>query len=120
MLNKLSALLKQVAEDEADDTSNEQFYSVAEDKPGESGIEMEVTSAAEMSETEGSVGSMMRLNYHNLPSGVMSSLTSATLRAGGRRSDGIHTPGSVASNFTSATMRPGRGGGKTFKVEGLL
>ncbi|KAJ5247986.1 peroxin-6 [Penicillium chrysogenum] len=129
-----SALLKQVAEDEADDTSNEQFYSAAEDKPGESGTEMEVTSAAEESETEGSAGSMSDSSDDSLedmislsapelpqpPSGVMSSLTSATPRAGGRRSDGIHTPGSVASNFTSATMRPGRGGGKTFKVEGLL
>ncbi|KAJ5967501.1 hypothetical protein N7501_003749 [Penicillium viridicatum] len=129
-----SALLKQVAEDEADDTSNEQFYSAAEDKPGESGTEMEVTSAAEESETEGSAGSMSDSSDDSLedmislsapelpqpPSGMMSSLTSATPRAGGRRSDGIHTPGSVASNFTSATMRPGRGGGKTFKVEGLL
>ncbi|KAJ9480556.1 hypothetical protein VN97_g12999 [Penicillium thymicola] len=39
-----SAFLKQVAEDEADDTSNEQFYSAAEDKPGESGTEMVVIS----------------------------------------------------------------------------
>lgn len=128
-----SALLRQVAEDEADDTSNEQFYSAAEDKPGESGTEMEATSAAEESETEGSTGSMsdsddsledmISLSAPELPqtpSGVMSSITSATPRAGGRRVDGIHTPGSVASNFTSATMRPGRGGGKVFKVEGLL
>lgn len=128
-----SALLKQVAEDEADDTSNEQFYSAAEDKPGESGTEMETTSAAEESETEASAESasdsddsledMISLSAPELPqapSGVMSSITSATPRAGGRRVDGIHTPGSVASNFTSATMRPGRGGGKVFKVEGLL
>lgn len=127
------ALLKQVAEDEADDTSNEQFYSAAEDKPGESGTEMETTSAAEESETDLSAGSasdsddsledMISLSAPELPqapSGVMSSITSATPRAGGRRVDGIHTPGSVASNFTSATMRPGRSGGKTFKVEGLL
>ncbi|KAJ5538634.1 hypothetical protein N7494_008113 [Penicillium frequentans] len=129
-----SALLKQVAEDEADDTSNEQFYSAAEDKPGESATDMETTSAAEESETEGSAGSlsdssddsledMISLSAPELPqppSGVMSAMTSATPRAGGRRTDGIHTPGSVASNFTSATMRPGRGGGKVFKVEGLL
>ncbi|KAJ5692648.1 hypothetical protein N7462_002071 [Penicillium macrosclerotiorum] len=129
-----SALLRQVAEDEADDTSNEQFYSAAEEKPGESGTEVEMTSAAEESETEGSAGSMSDSSDDSLedmislsapelpqpPSGVMSSITSATPRAGGRRVDGIHTPGSVASNFTSATMRPGRGGGKVFKVEGLL
>ncbi|KAJ5153416.1 Peroxisomal biogenesis factor 6 [Penicillium canariense] len=127
-------LLRQVAEDEADDTSNEQFYSAAEDKAGESGTEVEATSAAEESETEGSVGSMSDDSDDSLedmislsapelpqpPSGVMSSITSATPRAGGRRVDGTHTPGSVASNFTSATMRPGRGGGKVFRVEGLL
>ncbi|KAJ5555281.1 hypothetical protein N7535_007720 [Penicillium sp. DV-2018c] len=129
-----SSLLRQVAEDEADDTSNEQFYSAAEDKPGESGTEMEATSDAAESETEGSAGSMsdssddsledmISLSAPELPqpaSGVMSSMSSATPRAGGRRFDDIHTPGSVTSNFTSATMRPGRGGGKTFKVEGLL
>lgn len=128
-----SALLKQVAEDEADDTSNEQFYSAAEDRPGESGNEMEAPSADEESETEASAQSasdsddsledMISLSAPELPqapSGVMSSITSATPRAGGRRVDGIHTPGSVASNFTSTTMRPGRSGGKVFKVEGLL
>ncbi|EPS27048.1 hypothetical protein PDE_01989 [Penicillium oxalicum 114-2] len=129
-----SALLRHVVEDEADDTSNEQFFSAAEEKAGESGAETEAVSAAEESETEGSVTStsddsddsledMISLSAPELPqppSGVMSSMTSATPRAGGRRMDGIHTPGSVASNFTSATMRPGRGGGKVFKVEGLL
>ncbi|CAL5866115.1 uncharacterized protein PFLUO_LOCUS322 [Penicillium psychrofluorescens] len=133
LLPPRSALLKQVAEDEADDTSNEAFYSAAEDKPGET-TEMESTSAADDSETEGSAGSMSDSSDESLedmisltapelpqpPSGVLSSITSATPRAGGRRVDGVHTPGSVASNFTSATMRPGRGGGKVFKVEGLL
>ncbi|KAJ5594058.1 uncharacterized protein N7459_000266 [Penicillium hispanicum] len=129
-----SVSLQQVAEDEADDTSNEQFYSAAEDKPGESGTEMGNTSAAEDSETEGSDNSvsdssdesledMISLSAPELPqtpSGILSSITSATPRAGGRRVDGVHTPGSVASNFTSATMRPGRNTGKVFKVEGLL
>ncbi|KAJ5884853.1 hypothetical protein N7495_009363 [Penicillium taxi] len=129
-----AALLHQVAEDEADDTSNEQFFSAAEDKPSEVGTDMESTSAADESGTEGSVGSasdssddsledMISLSAPELPqtpSGIMSSITSATPRAGGRRADGIHTPGSVASNFTAATLRPGRGGGKVFKVEGLL
>ncbi|KAJ6157678.1 hypothetical protein N7470_005270 [Penicillium chermesinum] len=127
------SLLRNVAEDEADDTSNEQFFSAAEDKAGET-TEMETTSAAEESETEGSIGSasdssedsledMISLSAPELPqapSGVMSSITSATPRAGGRRADGIHTPGSVTSTFTSATMRPGRTNGKVFKVEGLL
>lgn len=127
--------LTQVVEDEADDTSNEQFYSAAEDKPQESSTEMESTSAAEESETDASVGygsdtsddsldGMISLSAPELPqgpSGIMSAITSATPRPGRRRTDGMHTPGSVASNFTSATLRAGRaGGGKIFKVEGLL
>ncbi|KAI3184234.1 hypothetical protein DTO027I6_10007 [Penicillium roqueforti] len=106
-----SALPKQVAEDEADDTSNEQFYSAADDKGSMSDY------------SDDSLEDIISLSAPELPqspSGVMPSLTSATPRAGGRRTVGIRTPGSVASNFTSATMRPGRGGGKTFKVEGLL
>ncbi|KAF9892831.1 peroxisomal assembly protein [Aspergillus nanangensis] len=128
-----SGLLKQVAENE-DDTSNEQFYSAAEDKPIEDSTEMESTSAAEESETDGSTGNMsdssddsledmITLSAPELPqpaSGVMSGMTAATPRAA-RRGDGIHTPGSVTSTFTSATMRAARGGGgKVFKTEGLL
>lgn len=129
-----AGMLKQVAEDEADETSNEQFFSAAEDKPSESGTEMESTSPADDSETEDSADSVSDTSEDSLedmisltapelpqpPSGVMSAVTSATPRAGGRRTDGAHTPGSVASNFTSTTMRPGRGGGKVFKAEGLL
>ncbi|KAL4782075.1 hypothetical protein BJX76DRAFT_333755 [Aspergillus varians] len=130
-----SGFLKQVAEDEADDTSNEQFYSAAEDKPVDDSTEMESTSNAEESEseTEGSGGNMsdtsddslddmISLSAPELPqpvSGVMSGMTSATPR--GRRMDGIHTPGSIVSNLTSSTLRPGRqSGGKVFKAEGLL
>jgi peroxin-6 len=95
--------------------------------------EMESTSNAEESETEGSVGNlsdtsddslddMISLSAPELPqpaSGVMSGMTSATPR--GRRMDGIMSPGSVISNLTSSTIRPGRqGGGKVFKAEGLL
>ncbi|KAL4882808.1 hypothetical protein BJY04DRAFT_226879 [Aspergillus karnatakaensis] len=128
-----SGFLKQVAEDEADDTSNEQFYSAAEDKPVDDSTEMESTSNAEESETEGSAGNvsdtsddslddMISLSAPELPqpaSGVMSGMTAATPRA--RRLDGVHTPGSIVSNLTSSTLRPGRqGGGKVFKAEGLL
>ncbi|EAW09390.1 AAA family ATPase peroxin 6 [Aspergillus clavatus NRRL 1] len=134
-LRSTSGLLKQVAEDEADDTSNEQFYSAAEDKPTESGAELESATPPDDSETEDSAGNvsdtsddslddMISLSAPQLPqppSGVMSSITSATPRAGGRRLDGYHTPGSVASNFTSTTLRPGgRASGKVFKAEGLL
>ncbi|KAL2008801.1 hypothetical protein VTN00DRAFT_6995 [Thermoascus crustaceus] len=127
-------LLKDVAEDEADDTSTEQFYSAAEDKPSESGTEVESTSPADDTETEGSVDTMSETSEDSLedmislaapelpqrPSGTMSAITSATPRPGGPRADGHHTPRSVLSGFTSATTRPGRSGGKVFKAEGLL
>lgn len=127
-------LLKDVAEDEADDTSTEQFYSAAEDKPSESGTEVESTSPADDTETEGSVDTMSETSEDSLedmislaapelpqqPSGTMSAITSATPRPGGPRADGHHTPRSVISGFTSATTRPGRSGGKLFKAEGLL
>ena len=137
-LSSGSTLLKQVAEDEADDTSNEQFFSAAEDKPIESGAEVEdATSPDDDSETEGSTSNtsdasddsledMISLTSPQLPqapSGIMSATTSGTPRAGGRaRMDGVRTPGSMVSNLTSSTMRPGRGGsaGKVFKAEGLL
>ncbi|OJJ48530.1 hypothetical protein ASPZODRAFT_158217 [Penicilliopsis zonata CBS 506.65] len=145
-----SALLKQVAEDEADDTANEQFYSAAEDKATESGTEMESSSAPDDTETEDdstgghssdasddSLEDMISLAAPELPqppSGIMSAATAATPRpggvlVGGRRLDGgTQTPGSVASNFTATTMRPGGrgggggggGGGKVFKTESLL
>ncbi|KAK2764468.1 peroxisomal assembly protein [Arachnomyces sp. PD_36] len=127
-------LLKDVAEDEADDTSNEQFYSAAEDKPIESSTDLESTSPADDSETDASIQSgneasddslddMISLAAPELPSqpsGTMSAVTSATPRPGGRRPDGVATPGSVLSGFTSGTTRPGRTSGKVFKAEGLL
>ncbi|KAH8694089.1 putative peroxisome biosynthesis protein (PAS8/Peroxin-6) [Talaromyces proteolyticus] len=126
-------LLNGLVEDQADDTSNEQFYSAAEDRL-ENGTDMESTTPPDDSETEVSAASdndssddslddMITLSAPQLPqqpSGVMSAMSSMTPRPGGRRMDGIHTPGSVISTFTSGTARPGRAGGKTFKTEGLL
>lgn len=129
-----SGLLKDTPDDEAEDTSNEQFYSAAEDRPSESGTEMESTSPPDDSETEGSIGmasdssedsldDMISLTAPQLPpqaSGTLSARTSATPRPGMRLASGVHTPTSVISSFTSATMRPGHGGGKVFRAECLL
>ncbi|KAJ9293092.1 hypothetical protein DTO271G3_8036 [Paecilomyces variotii] len=129
-----SGLLKDTPVEEAEDTSNEQFYSAAEDKQTESGTEMESTSPPDDSETEGSVGGasdssedsledMISLSAPQLPqqpSGTLSAMTSATPRLGMRFTDGVHTPNSVMSSFTSATMRPGHSGGKVFRAECLL
>ncbi|KKZ66742.1 hypothetical protein EMCG_07573 [[Emmonsia] crescens] len=125
------ALLKEVAEDEGDDTSNEQFYSAAEEKS--SSTDMESTSPPDESDTEASAQSysdasddslddMISLTAPELPqqpSGTMSAMTSATPRPGGKRFD-VHTPGSMLSSFTTATARAGRNVGKTFRAEGLL
>ncbi|KAL2374225.1 peroxisomal assembly protein [Blastomyces gilchristii] len=125
------ALLKEVAEDEADDTSNEQFYSAAEEKSN--GTDMESTSPPDESDTDTSAQSysdgsddslddMISLAAPELPqqpSGTMSAMTSATPRPGDKRFD-VHTPGSMLSSFTSATARTGRYAGKTFRAEGLM
>ncbi|OXV08370.1 hypothetical protein Egran_03868 [Elaphomyces granulatus] len=127
-------LSREAGEDDAEDTSNEQFYSAAEEKPVESATEMESSSPPDESETEGSVGTasdsaddslddMISLTAPKLPQQPFESMSAnslATPRPGGRRVEGFHTPGSVLSNFTSGTARPPRGGGKVFKVEGLL
>jgi peroxin-6 len=129
-----SGLLKTATEEEADDTSNEQFFSAAEDRGLESSTDMESATPPEDSETdlsaasdndssEDSLDDMISLSAPQLPqqpSGVMSAMSSMTPRPGGRRMDGTNTPGSVISTFTSGTARPGRVGGKTFKAEGLL
>ena len=123
--------LQQIAEDEADDTSNETFYSAAEDKvqgsategpspPDESETEASEQSGSEMSDD--SLDDMISLAAPELPqgqSGTMSVMSMATPRAAPKRFD-VHTPGSVFSNYTSATARPGGPTGKTFKAECLL
>lgn len=124
--------LNKVTEDETED-SNEQFYSAAEDKPVESGTDIESTSPPDETDTDASVHSGSELSDDSLddmislaapelpqqPSGAMSVLSSATPRPGGKRFD-VHTPGSVFSNFTSGTARQGRYGGKVFRAECLL
>lgn len=126
-------LMNNVVEEEAEDTSNEQFFSAAEDRAHESSSEVEAptdpdASDLDPSEKSGSDDSdetledMISLSAPGLPqqhSGVMSAVTAATPRAGGRR-DGVQTPGSVFSNFTSATARARGGLGKAFKAEPLM
>lgn len=127
------SMLQQIAEDDADDTSNETFYSAAEDKPIGSATDVEGASPPDDSETEASDQSgsemsddsledMISLAAPELPqgqSGTMSAMSMATPRAAPKKFD-VHTPGSVFSNYTSATARPGGPAGKTFKAECLL
>lgn len=129
--------LNGVAED-AEDTSNDQFYSAAEerdrtDAPAD-GTETATETETDLSGTDqedelsdDSMDEMISLHAPSLPpttaSGVStmqpgSPMTVGTLR--GRRTNGIATPGSVFSNFTSATARPDRPRGRLFKAHGLM
>ncbi|KAI9663659.1 MAG: peroxisomal assembly protein [Bathelium mastoideum] len=121
-------------DENADDTSNEQFFSAVEDRAGSQSTtppdENETSDALESqhSETENSELSdsedMISLNAPGLPpttSGIMSSMTAATPRALSGLTNGAATPGSVFSSFTATTMKGGPGGkSRVFQAHGML
>ena len=126
-------VMKQVAEDDAEDTSNEQFFSAAEDRYSEAPSEVDGTTEDDSAmndsgdhsddDSDDSLDDMISLSAPGLPpqpSGTLSAMTTATPRPGGRRATGNQTPGSVYSNYTSTTSRPGKALGKTLKAEVLL
>lgn len=120
--------------EEADeDTSNEAFFTAAED--GVLGSKNALSDEDETSDSQSEAADsdadlsddlddMISLSspaISSQTSGMMSSLTSATPRLLGRQTNGINTPGSVYSSMTSATLRGGQAGrAKTFKAQGLL
>ncbi len=136
-----------MSEDDGDDTTNDQFYSAAEERsrtetetdvaPSE---ESEVTeSEADMSPvdhddlddlddggeiSDDSMDEMISLQAPTLPATLASGVS--TLQPGspmtigrGRRTNGVATPGSVFSSFTATTARPDRPRGRLFKAQGL-
>jgi peroxin-6 len=120
-------------EDESEDTSNEQFYSAAEDRgPSQNNSPPDEESADNLeSEMSGSdagdlsddLDDIISLNAPLLPpqsSGVLSSFSSATPRPGNLHTNGIGTPGSVFSSFTATTARGPSSKSKVFKAQGLL
>jgi len=118
-------------DDESEDTSNEQFYSAAEDRgsrnnspPGEESadnLESDLSDAGDLSDD---LEDIISLNAPMLPpqsSGVLSSFSSATPRPGNFHTNGIATPGSVFSSFTATTARGNPASkSKVFKAQGLL
>ncbi|CBX95277.1 hypothetical protein IAQ61_004096 [Plenodomus lingam] len=121
-----------VDDDDADDTSNDTFYSAAEDRgdsrnaspPDEESTD---NLDSEISDLDGDLSDdsedIISLNAPMLPpqsSGVLSSFTSATPRPGNYRTNGIATPGSVFSSFTATTARGPTSKSKIFKAQGLL
>jgi peroxin-6 len=127
-------IIEEVIEDDGEDTSNDQFYSAAEDRHNESVSEVDGNPNGDDSGTEhsspshsdddsdDSLDDMISLSAPGLPpqsSGTLSALTAATPRPGGGRT-GAHTPGSVYSSWTSATARASRRSAKLFSTEALL
>jgi peroxin-6 len=124
-------------DDDGEETSNDQFYSAAEeryktDAPTDDGGDT-VTETEEEEETEvdaddlsdDSMGDMISLQVPELSStsasnmGTLGPGTPMTLGRG-RKTNGISTPMSVFSNFTATTARPDRPRGRLFKAQGLL
>ncbi|CZR54070.1 probable peroxin-6 [Phialocephala subalpina] len=124
--------LNGVQEDD-EDTSNDQFYSAAEDRYKTDTALEDDGSATETEEeqseenddlSDDSMDDMISLHAPTLPahnaSGI-STIQPGTPRTIGRgRHTGINTPGSVFSTFTSATVRAGGPQGRLFKVQGLM
>lgn len=120
-------------EDESEDTSNETFYSAAEDRspsqgntpPGEEStdnLDSEL-SGSDIGDLSDDSDDIISLNAPMLPpqsSGVLSAFSSATPRPGGFHTNGIATPGSVFSSFTATTARGPSSRSKVFKAHGLL
>ena len=121
-------------DENAEDTSNEQFFSAVEDRTGSQSAtppgEDETSDALSSlnSETENSESSdsedVISLNAPGLlpsTSGVMSSMTAATPRALGNLTNGATTPGSVYTSFTATTMKGWPGGkSRVFQAHGML
>lgn len=114
------------------DTSNEQFFSAAEDGENESSGNAEDTRSTSDSDSSGnesdssSDGSLDNIISMSAPrlasqdSGVQSAGTAATPRPGRPMTDGMTTPGSVFSNLTVTTARQGSiTKGRLFKTQGL-
>ena len=119
--------------DAGDDTSNEQFYSAAEndendptkdDAPRESTSDSETSDRESGDSSDESLGEMISLKAPPIPtqaSGALSSRTAATPRPGWPTKNGLSTPGSVYSNITATMARlkpPGKS--RTFQAKGLM
>lgn len=115
------------------DTASDHFFSAVED--GEKEVQLMPEALEETSDSdnsrngsgsssEDSLDDMISMNAPQLPmhsSGVFSSGTAATPRAGRPVTNGINTPGSVFSTFTATTARQGSTSkSKLFRAKGLL
>ncbi|TVY59683.1 Peroxisomal biogenesis factor [Lachnellula suecica] len=115
-----------------EDTSNDQFFSAAEDRyKTDAAVEDDSATETEddVSDTEDdnlsddSMDDMISLQAPMLPahnaSGI-STMQPGTPQTLGRKTNGISTPGSVFSSFTATTARAGGQKGRLFKAQGLM
>ncbi|KIV95651.1 hypothetical protein PV10_03277 [Exophiala mesophila] len=132
-LAPVQPIIEESLEDTAEDTSNDQFYSAAEDGNIETGSdgddhsdadsESDESAPSDSDEDSDSMDDMISLSAPGLPpqqAGTLSAMTAATPRPGGKRATGTHTPGSLYSSFSSATARNGGRPGKVFRTQPLL
>ena len=125
-------VMEESIEDDAEDTSNERFYSAAEDKQSEGASEgaamaggnesgdRETSSDHSDDVSDSSLEDIISLSAPGLPpqfSGTLSAVTGATPRPWGTKGTATQTPGSVISNAASTTSRRPS---KLFRTEALL
>ena len=113
-----------------DDTSNEKFFSAAENdekrqimgSPAIDSVPRSDSSENDSDESsDDSLQNMISMNTPELPNQASSARSVATPRGRASRTNGISTPGSVFSNFTTTTARQGfNAKAKLFKAKGLL
>lgn len=128
-----SPTLNEVAEED-EDTTNDQFYSAAEDRyktdaavedDSVTDTETEASSPENDDLSDDSMDDMISLQAPSLPAHNASGIS--TIQPGtphtvglGRKTNGINTPGSVFSSFTATTARTGGQRGRLFKAQGLI
>ncbi|KAI9825287.1 MAG: peroxisomal assembly protein [Thelocarpon impressellum] len=133
-------LLNGALNEEDEDTSDDRFYSAAEDGSGTQppsparDARKARDSSTEASESDGSdaehgglsddsMDDMITLTAPLLPpqtTGALSAFQPGTPHGpGGRRTNGVSTPGSVFSNYTSTTARPTSATGRLLRAQGL-
>ena len=111
------------------DTSNEQFFSAAENEEPKGVPLSDLSNSLSSSDgserdsddsSDDSLQNMIKMQAPQLPFN-MSSTATTTPRAGGSRLNGTSTPGSVFSNFSTATARPsGKPKSHVFRARGLM
>ncbi|KAK0670355.1 putative PEX6 peroxisomal biogenesis factor 6 [Cercophora samala] len=120
--------------EEDEDTSNDQFYSAAEEgartdargvDDGDTETEMEEQEEEEEEEedalSDDSMDDMISLQAPSLTSAITSGIgTPTTIGGRGRKANGMSSAVSVFSSFTATTARPDRPRGRLFKAQGLV